>query len=187
MRRFFHPWLSWRAMSGEEPWAESRGEGDASQRARLAIALGATFVLAGIVGVVLATRGSDEPPAAPSGTCFVAWNDDPIAPSQDGIHAYAAHGYRQTLVTRIDRDGKIIEDSDDALEPDDPAARCAVIFASPQVDEEPDFGVRVFDEGRWVGLSLADGTQLGDIARLQAEAITISNAVLAANGTLAED
>jgi hypothetical protein len=180
-------------MTGEEPWVESRGEGGASQRARLAVALGATFLLAGIVGIVLATRGSDEPPAAPGGTCFVAWNEDPIAPRQDGIHAYSAHGYRQTLVTRIDRDGRILEDPDDALEPDDPEARCAVIFASPQVDEEPDFGVRVFEpnvrgkESGWTGLTLADGTQLEDIARLQAEAVAISNAVLAANGTLAED
>jgi hypothetical protein len=193
MRRFLHPWLSWRAMNGEGPWAESRQEGDASRRARLAVALGATFLLAGIVGVVLATRGSDEPPAAPAGTCFVAWNEDPVAPRQDGIHAYTAHGYRQTLVTRIDREGKILEDSDDALEPDDPEARCAVIFASPQVDEEPDFGVRIFErnvrgkEPGWTGLALEDGTQLEDIARLQAEAVAISNAVLAADGTLAED
>src|SRR5687767_10851111 len=126
MRRFLHPRLSWRAMTGEEPGAESPGEGGTSQRARLAVALGATFLLAGIVGIVLATRGSDQPSAAPGGTCFVAWNEDPIAPRQDGIHAYTAHGYRQTLVTRIDRDGKVIEDSDDALEPDDPEARCAV-------------------------------------------------------------
>jgi hypothetical protein len=178
-------------MSGDEP--ETGREGDASQRARLTIALGATFLLAAIVGIVVATGGSDEPPAAPTGTCFVAWNEDPVAPRQDGIHAYTAHGYRQTLVARIDRDGNLVEDADDDLPPDDPDARCAVIFASPQVDQEPDFGVRVFeknvrgDESGWTGLSLADGTQLEDIASLQAEAVSISNAVLSANGLLAED
>ena len=174
-------------MSEDAPEAESGGGGDDSQRARLAIVLGATFVLAAIVGIVVATGGSDEPPAAPTGTCFVAWNDDPVAPRQDGIHAYTAHGYRQTLVARIDRDGNIVEDADDELEPDDPDARCAVIFASPQVDQEPAFGVRVLDDGRWAGLDLAGGTQLEDIESLQAEAVTTSNAVLSANGLLAEE
>jgi hypothetical protein len=173
-------------MSGDEAEVKEESQ-DASQRARLAIALAATFLLAVIVGIVLATRGSDEGPAAPTGACFVAWNEDLLAPRQDGIHAYAAHGYRQTLVARIDRDGRIVDDADDELEPDDPDARCAVIFASPQVDEEPDFGVRVFDKGAWTGLALRDGTQLEDIANLQAEAVAISNAQLGSNGLLAED
>jgi hypothetical protein len=174
-------------MSADEPEAERGGTSDASQRARLAIVLGATFVLAAIVGIVVATGGSDESPATPTGTCFVAWNNDPLAPRQDGIHAYTAHGYRQTLVARIDRDGNIVEDADDGLEPDDTDAPCAVIFASPQVDQEPNFGVRVLDDGRWTGLDLAGGTQLEDIARLQAEAVAESNAVLSANGLLAEE
>ena len=172
-------------MSGDEREAGS-AEG-ASPRARLAVALGATFLLAAIVGIVLATRASDEGSAAPTGTCFVAWNEDPIAPRQDGIHAYTAHGYRETLVTRIDPEGELVDDPGDELDPDDPDARCAVIFASPQADEEPDFGVRVFDAGRWTGLTLADGTQLEDIARLQAEAVAQANALLASNGTLSED
>ncbi len=172
-------------MTGDE--REAATDGGGSQRARLAIALGATLLLAAIVGVVLVTRGSDERAAAPTGTCFVAWNEDPIAPRQDGIHAYAAHGYRETLVARIDPEGRIVEDADDELEPGDPAARCAVIFASPQVDEEPEFGVRVFDEGVWTGLTLAGGTQLEDIAALQAEAVTTANAILAADGTLGEN
>jgi hypothetical protein len=179
-------------MSGDEAEVEEQGQ-DTSQRARLAIALAATFLLAVIVGIVLATRGSDEGPTDPTGTCFVSWNEDPVAPRQDGIHAYVAHGYRQTLVARVDRDGQIVEDPDDELPPDDPDARCAVIFASPQVDEEPDFGVRVFarnvrgaDSG-WTGLALADGTQLEDIESLQAEAVAISNALLGSNGLLTED
>ena len=177
-------------MSAEEPEVEEAGS---ARRTRLAVALVATFLLAMIIGIVLATRGSDEAPAAPTGACFVAWNEDPIAPRQDGIHAYTAHGYRETLVTRLDREGRVVEDSREDLAPDDPSARCAVIFASPQIDEEPDFGVRVFtknargEESAWTGLSLEDGTKLEDIASLQAEAVATSNALLAANGLLAEE
>jgi hypothetical protein len=170
----------------DEPELES-GTNDASQRARLAIALGAAFALAAIVIVVVATRGSDEETSEPlTGTCFTTWNEDLIAPRQDGIHAYTAHGYRQTLVTRLDREGEIVGLGDDSTAPDDPDQRCAVIFASPQVDSEPDFGVRVFDKGRWTGLALSDGTKLEDIAGLQAEAVADSNALLLSNGTLGE-
>ena len=56
-------------------------------------------------------EAAELPPAPVSST----WNDDLVAPRQDGIHAYTAHGYRQTLVTRIDRDGQIVEDADDEL------------------------------------------------------------------------
>ncbi len=175
-------------MSGDEQGPHRvEANAPASQRARLAIALGGAVLFALIVGIVVLTRDSDDPPAAPTGACFVAWNEDPIAPRQDGIHAYTTHGYRETLVTRIDRDGQVIPDADDELEPDDPDAPCAVIFASPQVDDEPDFGVRVFAEGRWTGLSLTRGTELEDIAELQAEAVSISNAVLESDGVLAED
>jgi len=182
-------------MSGEEPEAPnaeedlSPGEAPpASQRARLAIALGAAFLLAAIVGVVVATGGSsDETASLPSGTCFEAWNEDPVAPTQDGTHAYTAHGYRQTLVTRLDRDSQIIDSPDEDDAPDDPSARCAVIFASPQPDFEPDFGVRVFDQGRWTGLAVAEKATLEQITDLQAEAVAESNSLLAASGKLQND
>ena len=179
-------------MSGDEPELES-GSNDASQRARLVIALGAALLLAAIVSVVVATGGSEEDEASEllAATCFTTWNEDLVAPRQDGIHAYTAHGYRQTLVTRIDREGEIIGLGDDTTPPDDPEARCAVIFASPQVDQEPDFGVRVFDQdvrgedSGWTGLSLAaDKTPLEQIEALQAEAVSESNALLLSNGTL---
>ena len=164
-----HPVAIVPRVSGDEtPDAEPDAPGDevppagASQRARLAIVGGATVLLAAIVGIVVATGGSDEPPGAPTGVCFEAWNEDPIAPLQDGTHAYSAHGYRQTLVTRLDREGEIVDDADDDAPADDPDARCAVIFASPQPDFEPDFGVRVYDEGRWTGLALADKAPLDD-------------------------
>ena len=155
------------------------------QRTRLAIALGAALLLAALVGVVVITGGSDdEQSAAPTGTCFEAWNEDPLAAFQDGQHAYATHGYRQTLVTRLDRDAEVIESPDDDAPADDPEARCAVIFAAPQVDDEPDFGVRVFDQGRWTGLTLTDKVPLEHIADLQADAISDSNAELLADGKL---
>ena len=173
-------------MSGEAQDADGGGN-DASQRARMAIALGAAILLAAIVVVVVATRGGDEEPSELlAGTCFEAWNDDVVAPRQDGIHAYTAHGYRQTLVTRLDEDAEIVGLGEDSTAPGDPQARCAVIFASPQVDEEPDFGVRVYDEGRWTGLGLTDESPLKVIADLQAEAVADSNALLASNGTLGE-
>jgi hypothetical protein len=171
-------------MSGDEPEVDV-GANDTSQRARLAFALGAALALIAIVLVVVATRGSDEETSELlTDTCFTTWNEDLVAPRQDGIHAYAAHGYRQTLVTRLDRDGQTVGLGEGSAAPDDPDARCAVIFASPQVDSEPDFGVRVFDEGRWTGLALSDGTKLEDIASLQAEAVADSNAILLSNGTL---
>ena len=179
------------AMSGDEPKTE--GGDAASQRARLAVALGATFLLFAIVGIVLASRGSDEPPSVPTGACFVAWNEDPTAPRQTGIHAYIGHGYRQTLVTRLDRNGNIVESPNDDLAPDDPDASCALIFAAPQVDEEPEFGVRVFtknalgEESGWTSLSIKGGTKLEDIAVLQAEAVTTSNALILSDGLLAEE
>ena len=173
-------------MSGEAPDSESGG-GDASRRARLAIALGAAILLAAIVAVVVVTRGGDEEPSELlSGTCFKAWNDDVVAPRQDGIHAYTSHGYRQTLVTRLNAQAEVVGLGEDSTAPDDPQARCAVIFASPQVDEEPDFGVRVYEDGRWTGLALTDESPLKVIADLQADAVAESNALLASNGTLGE-
>ncbi len=184
-------WLSWLAMSGDEQDVDQGvaepTAADASQRARLAIALGATILLAAIIGIVVATRGGEEEPSELlSSTCFEAWNEDLVAPRQDGIHAYSAHGYRQTLVTRLDAEAQTLGLGDDATPADKPGARCAVIFASPQPDFEPDFGVRVYEKGRWSGLGLTDESPLKVIARLQAEAVADSNAVLVTNGTLGE-
>jgi hypothetical protein len=170
-------------MSGGAPEPEN-GTSDASQRARLAVVLGAAFLLVAIVVVVMSTRSSDKESDLVASTCFKAWNEDLIAPRQDGIHAYTTHGYRQTLVTRVDRDVNVIGLGDDSTPADDPAARCTVIFASPQGDSEPDFGVRVFDKGRWTGLALSDRVPLEEIAALQAEAVADSNALLVSNGTL---
>ena len=97
------------------------------------------------------------------------------------------HGYRQTLVTRVDVEGEIIESPDDAAASDDPQSRCAVVFASPQVDSEPDCGVRVFDDGHWTGLAITDKVPVDEIAAMQADAVDDSNALLTADGRLAND
>jgi len=174
-----------RGVSEKEPSTASQAP--SAQRTRLAVALGASVLLAAILGIVIATGGSDAAPATPTGTCFEAWNDDAIAPVQDGQHAYAEHGYRQALVTRVDSEGKIVDSPDDHAAADDPEARCAVIFASPRVDMEPDFGVRVFDEGRWTGLALTDKLKPEEIASLQADAVAPANALLTTGGRLADD
>jgi hypothetical protein len=175
----------------EDKDPEEAASGDApepSRRTRLAIALGAALFLGVIIGVVVmvGASGSDQP-ALPTGTCFEAWNEDPVAPIDQGQHAYSAHGYRQTLVARLDRDLQIIDESLEDRVADDPKARCLVIFASPQPDFEPDFGVRVFDTGRWAGLAETDKATLDDIARLQAEAVSDSNALLTSSGKLGSD
>jgi hypothetical protein len=170
------------AMSGD-PNATPDAPG---QRTRLLVAVGAAAFLGILVAVVTVSGGGgSEEAALPSETCFRAWNEDPLAPAQDGIHAFNAHGYRQVLVTRLDREGEVAESRADELAPDDPTARCAVVFASPQVDDEPEFGVRVFEEGLWTGLTLPDGP-LERIAELQSQAVSESNAVLRADGTLSE-
>ena len=74
----------------------------------------------------------------------------------------------------------------DAQDPPTAEARCAVVFASPQVDSEPDFGVRVFDDGRWAGLALVDRVPLEQIETLQREATATANATLLPDGRLAD-
>ena len=150
-------------------------------RGRLAFAAGATAILTAVIVVVSMSGSSGE--EGPTDPCLAIWNDDAIARS-DGVHAYQAHGYSATLLTRVDPQGELV-----ASEPQDPPtaqARCAVVFASPQVDSEPDFGVRVFDSGRWAGLALVDRVPLEQIETLQREATATANATLLPDGRLAD-
>ncbi|HEY8467278.1 MAG TPA: hypothetical protein VIL04_10790 [Solirubrobacterales bacterium] len=144
-------------------------------KARLAIvAVAATLLIAMVVvGTQLGgtdSEGSVEDP------CLRAWNSDPVA-RQDGVHAYKVHRYRATLVTRVDADANL-------LEPDSTQGRCAVVFASPRPDQELDFGVRVYERGRWAGLGLVDGLTIDEIGDLQREAMSRVNATLHPDGTL---
>jgi hypothetical protein len=150
-------------------------------RGRLAFAGVATAVLVAAVVAVTVSGGSGDDAA--DDPCLAEWNDDGLARS-DGVHAYTAHGYRATLLTRVGADGELVEDAGDQEPSAD--ARCAVVFASPQVDSEPDFGVRVLAADRWQGLAAADGVALDRIAELQRDATETANASLLPDGRLAD-
>lgn len=150
-------------------------------RGRLVFAAGAIVVLI-VTVVAVALSGASGDDAAAGDPCLDAWNDDAIARS-DGVHAYATHSYRATLLTRIDAAGELLPDAvGDAPSPE---SRCAVVFASPKVDSEPDFGVRVLDGGRWTGLVQSDGAELERIAELQRDATETANVTLLPDGRLA--
>ena len=151
-------------------------------RGRLAFAAVAAAVLAAVVVAVAVSGSSDDD--GPADECLSAWNDDPVALS-DGVHAYDAHGYRATLLARVDPDGNVIPDSE-VEGPPSQEQRCAAIFASPQVDSEPDFGARVLDEGRWAGLALVDRVPLDQIEALQRDATETANATLLPDGRLTD-
>ena len=151
-------------------------------RGRLIFAAAATAALAAAVVAVAVSGSSDDP--APADECLSAWNDDSLARS-DGVHAYEAHGYRATLLARVDPEGNVVPEPEVEGAPS-PEQRCAAIFASPQVDSEPDFGVRVLDDGRWAGLALVDRVPLDQIEALQRDATATSNTTLLPDGRLAE-
>ena len=149
-------------------------------RGRLLFAAVATALLtAAVVAVAISGSSDDE---AIDDECVEEWNGDAIARS-DGVHAYEAHGYNATLVTRVGPDGNVIPDADGPPTPD---ARCLVVFATPQPDFEPDFGVRVLDQGRWTGLVLADRVSLDRIAAMQSDATATANTTLLPDGRLAD-
>ena len=144
-----------------------------SDRGRLAFAAAATIMLVATVIVVALSGSSDDEGAAVDEECLAAWNGDSLALS-DGVHAYTGHGYRATLVTRVDSEGGITE----------AGGRCAVVFAAAQVDREPDFGVRVQDDDRWSGLALADRVPLDEIVAMQRDATATANTTLLPDGRL---
>ena len=152
-------------------------------RGRLVFAAVSIAVLTAAI-VAVAISGSSDDDDAPTDDCLVVWNDDAIARA-DGVHAYSTHGYRATLLTRVDPEGELVPAADAEGAPT-AQERCAVVFASPQVDSEPDFGVRVFDDDRWAGLALVDRVPLERIAAFQREATATANVTLLPDGRLAE-
>jgi hypothetical protein len=151
-------------------------------RGRLAFAAVAAAVLGAVVVVVAVSGSSGDD--APADECLSAWNDDPVALS-DGVHAYDAHGYRATLLARVDPDGNVIPEGE-VDGPPSQEQRCAAIFASPQVDSELDFGVRVQDEGRWAGLALVDRIPVDQIEVMQRDATETANTTLLPDGRLTD-
>lgn len=156
----------------------SEREAGQPQRGRLTIVIAATLLLAGVVLVAALGSSSGAPEEETPEDCLAAWNGDRVALS-DGVHAYDAHDYRAVLVTRVDDAGTI-------LDPGAAEGRCAVVFAAPQVDSEPDFGVRVYTSGDWAGLAITDAVALEDIARSQRDATATANATLLPDGSLTD-
>lgn len=144
-------------------------------KGRLTIVGAAAAVL--VIMVVAGTQlGGSSSERGVDDACVSAWNNDQIA-LQDGIHAHNVHRYRATFVTRVDAEANL-------LEPDAERGRCAVVFASPRPDRELDFGVRVYEDGRWAGLGLVDGLTIDEVGVMQREAMSRVNATLHADGTL---
>ena len=150
-------------------------------RGRLVFAGVAAAVLLAVV-VAVAVSGSSGGDDGPDDACLAAWNDDALARS-DGVHAYEVHGYRAALLTRIDREGAVVPEAE--IEgPPSAEQRCAVVFASPDVDFEPEFGVLVLDDDRWGGLVLVDSVPLDQIAAMQRDATATANVTLLPDGRL---
>ena len=149
-------------------------------RGRLAFAAGATAILtAAIVVVVISGSSGEEGARRPLPGDLERRPDRPL---RRRPRLRGARLQRDPLDARrsAGRGGRGRPDRQPTAE-----ARCAVVFASPQVDSEPDFGVRVFDDGRWVGLALVDRVPLEQIETLQADATATANVTLLPDGRLA--
>ena len=168
---------------GDEP-ADGMDEAEPSgSRARLAFATGFSALLIVVVAIVVLSRPKED--AQTESECVTAWNDDPVAPTSDGTHAYADHLYRDTLVTRVAANGEVL-DPEAALEKKGKLG-CAVIFATTEVLREPDFGVRVYEDGRWIGLPLLVETSQKEIEDIQQAAVESANATLLPTGKLSQE
>ena len=143
----------------------------------MAIAIGAGLLLAAVVAVAALTASSGSPASGEPDDCVDAWNASQIA-LRDGQHALQAHDYRDVLVTRADEEGAV-------LSPDAEKGRCLVVFAAPEVDFEPDFGVRGYAAGQWGGLYFTDAVPLEKIEKIQQDAVGSANAELQSDGTIA--
>lgn len=161
---------------GKEPARSDPAPPSGPARGRLAIIAVATTLLGAIVIVAALTASSGAPEAEIPEDCLTVWNEDPVA-LQDGRHAYKTHDYRAALLARVSDTGELVE-------PDASENRCAVVFASPRVDSEPDFGVRVLDRNRWAGLVLTDGVPVSRIEAMQRDATGEANATVLPDGSL---
>ena len=171
VRRFLQA-VSSRPIAGQPDTSVDPSE----RRRRLGIALGAGLLLAVIVVVAALTASSGTPESEDPDDCVAAWNSSRTALA-DGQHALQAHDYSDVLVTRVDREGEV-------LEPEAEEGRCLVVFAAEEVDFEPDFGVRVYSPSGWAGLYFTDAVPLEEIERIQQDAVGAANARLEDDGTI---
>ena len=151
---------------------------------RLGVALGASVLLAIMIGVVVLSGSNDA--AKTESPCVAAWNGDRFATGTDGTHAYDEN-YRTALVTRMTPAGKLLPPGSEEVERDD-AKRCVVVFATPGEVRDRFAGVRVFEDGRWSSLFFFDkNINLEEIEKIQQDAVGMENATLLSTGLLSED
>jgi hypothetical protein len=152
-------------------------DGAGSQRARLAIALGAALVLGAIVIAVVALGGGDdeESVVAAAPACIRAWNGDPAATAY-GRHNFDFHRYTGALVTFLTPQGSVVGEGE--------GGRCAVIFPSKVLDPEPFAAGQVLHGESWQPISELAGIELTRVGELQADAAQGPNTILDTEGEL---
>jgi hypothetical protein len=148
-----------------------------SNRSRLIFAGGLAGLLAIAAIVLISSSGGSEHTftAAPQ-RCLDGWNDDPSAPAQLGVHQYDAHGYNYVEVLTLSPDGS------SPVPESDPAAVCAVLFASPTLDAEASAAALVQVGGGWQPLSRLQ--QTSRLSEYQSQAQEDYNAELQSDGTI---
>jgi len=152
---------------------------ETAPRARLAVALGATLLLAGVIAGVLVLGGGSQEPATPAAAsdCINAWNEDELATSY-GRHNAVAHKYEDVQVTRLElADGQLVESA---------RGECAVIFGAVELDREPDAAGQLLRGETWTPLSLLAGVELDRVAQLQSVAVENANASIDEQGRLSQ-
>jgi hypothetical protein len=160
-------------MGTSEPAQDPAGGG----RARLVFAAGLAGLLA-VTAIVLLSQSGDSKhtfSAAPE-RCLDGWNDDPSAPANLGVHQYDAHGYNYVQVLTLSSDGSA------PVPESEPAAVCAVLFASPTLDAEAAAAALVQLQGGWQPLTRLQGTSR--LADYQSQAQEDYNARLQSDGTI---
>jgi hypothetical protein len=179
-------------MTGEKPqhgWKNSPETG--GSRARLVAACVGLALLSAIVLAVVFTSSSSEDNgsgAEAPGECLDAWNGDEVAVGT-GSHSAGVHGYESAWVLYMSEEGEPASAEDGA---------CAVVFASPTLDVEPEFAVTIETEKGWLPLYASRNVPAARryfggqspvsrarIGELQEEALTATNAALLPDGTLA--
>jgi hypothetical protein len=110
-------------------------------------------------------------PAPPA--CLDGWNGDQAAVTL-GQHQYDAHGYNRVQVLTVSPDG--------AAPASDPAAICAVVFASGTLDAEPSAAAFVQRPSGWTPLSTVQPSER--LADYQREAQSGYNAEVGPEGRI---
>ena len=145
---------------------------------RLAFAGGLALVMAVLIVVLLSVSGSKSTSASPPDPeCLANWNND-VGAVYVGQHLATAHRYSRVEVLRLADDGGELGPGQ--------TGRCAVAFAAPGLDPEPQAAAQIYDKGRvWRAVSSLPAGTPERRAALQREASEKANATISADGKLA--